>query len=206
MTRQYPHGNANDRYKKRLFVDTGLDFMEVRARIIEPYGSPVPEPKTKEIKIVNAPSHIHQFGLAAYKLTMVLLFSDKISYADYMSFLGWSHVYYDERGQIYDGAVESIKATPAEATTLYKVEVSYVLIKKDRYDPYATEEHFFQDVSPTASGFQDVKDMARLGVTTTINRWGDPVIHFRPSDQLNRAEFASFIVRTKRLLEQAIRE
>jgi hypothetical protein len=206
MSRQYPHGSANDRYKKKLFVDTGLEYMEVKARIIEPYGSPVPQPNTKEIKLINAPSHIQQLGLSSYKVTLTLLFETKLDFAEYMGYIGWGHKFYDERGIIYIGAVESIKSTPVEATSRYKAEVGLILIKKDQYNHYNQDPVPFQDVNPSVSGYDDLKDFSRLGIISTIDTEGNPVIYFRPGDMLTRAEFASLVMRTKRLIEQVIRD
>lgn len=202
MTQQYIYGNPNDKYKKKLFVDNGLDYQEVRARIIEPYGSPVPQPNTKELKIINAPSHLQSFGLSSYKVTLTLLFEDKISYAEYMALLGWGHKFYDERGVIYVGAVDSVKATPIEANSRFKVELGLILVKKDQIDHHK-QLHQFQDVF---SHFEDVDTLTRLGVIDAYTKTGDPILYLFPGASLTRGSFAIWLMRTKRLIEQMIRE
>jgi hypothetical protein len=202
LTQQYLYGNPNDKYKKKLFVDNGLEYVEVKARIIEPYGSPVPQPNTKELKIINAPSHIQVMGLSSYRTTLVLLFESKEAYVEYMSLIGWGHKYYDERGAIYLGAVDSVKATPVEANRRYKVEVGLILVKKDQYNA-PVREHKFQDVT---YGEEDINEMARLGIITTYDKMGNPVLYFYPGAPCTRAQFAAFLMRTKRLLEQMLRE
>lgn len=208
MTQQYPYGNANDRYKKKLFVDTGMDFKEVEARIIEPYQSPAPIPKAKEIKIINAPSHIHATGLASYKLVLHLLFEDKQKYSDYLVWAGWTHKFYDEKGHMYLGAVDSIKAQPVEATRRYKVEIQLTLVKKDLYD--RKDRFEFQDLQDLdgneVSLADDIREMANLGLITVMTNDGEPVVYFRPHDLTTRAEFVAFLNRTRRLVERMIRE
>lgn len=208
MSQQYPFGNANDKYKKKLFVDTGQGFMEVKARIIEPYTSPSPQFNSKEIRIINAPSHFHATGISSYKVTLNLLFDTKQDYHDYLIYAGFTHKFYDEKGHIYLGAVESLKADPVEATRRYKVEVTLTLIKKDAYDDKDRFE--FQDlVDPDGNPHwakQDIEEMANLGLIAVITRDGHPVIYFRPNDYITRAEFIAFLNRTRRLVERAIRE
>ena len=70
MSRQIPYVNPlddNHRYKKRLFVDVGMTFEEVNARVIEPYSPPAPVPKIAKLDIINGPSHIHHSGISVYK-------------------------------------------------------------------------------------------------------------------------------------------
>lgn len=200
MSRQAIFGSPKDKFKKKLFVDNGLGYEEVRAQIIEPYGAPIPQPNAKELKMINAPSHIQTMGLSSYKITLVLLFESKLAYSDYMSVLGFGHKFYDERGLIYTGAVESIKSTPVEANNRYKAEVGLILIKKDQQDIHK-EIQSFQDTDSVA-----VTQLSKLGVIPTFNQYGDPVLYFYPSAVLNRGEFALYLVRTKRLIEQMLRE
>ena len=62
--------------------------------------------------MINAPSHFHQMGVSSYKAIINVLFRDKKSYHDYVMYVGWTHKFYDEKGNIYVGVVESIKVDP----------------------------------------------------------------------------------------------
>ena len=81
MTQQNPFGLVNDRYKRRLYVDTGMKFEPVNGRIIDPYSSPSPNPQVREIKMINAPSHFHQMGISRTRpsLTSCLKISNPIT-------------------------------------------------------------------------------------------------------------------------------
>ncbi|MEK5060932.1 MULTISPECIES: S-layer homology domain-containing protein [unclassified Paenibacillus] len=216
MSQRDPFGSANDKYKRKLFVDTGMEFVEVKARIIEPYSTPSPQPQVKEIKIINAPSHFHQMGVSSYKAILNMLFKDKEAFRDYSMYVGWTHKFYDERGNIYFGVVESIKADPVFYhqgdpnidQKGYKVELTMTLIKKDGYD--ATSVVQFQDLETTEGkdhwARTAIEDMANLGIVVVTELDGTPVLYFRPEDFITRAEFVTFLMRTKRLIERIIRE
>lgn len=216
MSQRDPFGLPNDKYRRKLFVSTGMEFMEVKARIIEPYSSPSPQTQVKEIKIINAPSHFHQMGVSSYKATLNLLFKDKEAYHDYLIFIGWTHKFYDERGNIYYGVVESIKADPVFYhqgdpdidQKGYKAELSMTLIKKDGYDNESVMK--YQDLQTTEGkdhwAKKDVDEMANLGLIVVSELDGTPIIYFRPEDFITRAEFVTFLMRTKRLIERIIRE
>jgi len=208
MSQQYPFGNSNDKYKKKLFVDTGAGYVEVKARIIEPYTPPTPQHKVKEIELINAPSHFHETGISSYKASLTLLFYDKSSYNDYLAYVGWTHKFYDEKGSIFLGTVDSVKPEVKVASTMYKLEIELILIKKDEYD---RQNRFqFQDLVATDGTSHwakaDIEEMANLGLVTVITVNGEPVIYFRPEDFITRAEFIVFLNRTRRLLERIIRE
>lgn len=203
MPQQYPYGLVNDRYKKKLYVDTGMNYTEVKARIIEPYTSPQQQPRSKEIQIINAPSHFHGTGFSSYKLSLTLLFNDKQTYADYLAFSGWTHKFYDEKGSIYLGALESIKATPKVASTKYKVEITLLLVKKDKYDEKDRFE--FTDIKGHWAE-TEIAEMANLGLVTVMATDGAMVLNFRPNAYITRAEFVAFLNRTRRFIEQVLRE
>jgi hypothetical protein len=203
MPQQYVFGSPNDKYKKKLFVDTGTSFMEVKARIVEPYTPPTPQFNVKELKIVNAPSHIQNMGISSYKATLTLLFNDKQSYSEYLMWCGWTHKFYDEKGSIYLGSVENMKVSIHEAERRYLVEIDLVLVKKDVYKEKDRFE--FQDISGHWAE-QDIREMANLGLITVITRDGQPVLYFRPNAYITRAEFITFLNRTRRLLDKIIQE
>ncbi|MGM7682864.1 S-layer homology domain-containing protein [Cytobacillus sp. Hm23] len=205
MPQQFPHGSANDKYKRKLFVDNGFKYEEVKARIIDPYINPVPQPNTKEVKLINAPSHIQQMGLASYKTTLTLLFDKKEDYANYVAFVGWGHKFYDERGAIFIGSVESIKANSVEANKRYKVEINLILIKKDQNDHHKKDMKF-QDVDQSSWFYTELDELSKLGIVTTYDTSGQPMLYFRPHDNLTRAQLVALMMRTKRLVEKILRE
>lgn len=203
MSQQYVFGTANDKYKKKLFVDTGMNFMEVNARIIEPYSPPMPKYNTKELEIINAPSHIKNSGISSYATTLNLLFYDKGSFSEYLAYSGWTHKFYDEKGHMYLGSVISLKSTAYEASKKYKVEIELLLVKKDAYDKKNRFE--FQDIDGHWAK-QDIEEMANLGLVTVMTKDNQPVLYFRPNAYITRAEFIVFLNRTRRLLEKVIGE
>ena len=205
MSRQRPYVNPlddNHRYKKRLFVDVGMTFEEVNARIIEPYSPPAPVPKIARLDIINGPSHIHHSGISVYKTSFSLLFPNRRSYVEYMTYVGSTHKFYDERGQIFIGTVEDIKPRAVESNRRYVLDVSLILVKKDQYDK---KDFFqFQDIEGHWAENQ-ISEMANLGILSVTTIDGEPVLYFRPNDFVTRGEFVAMLNRTRRLLEKLLR-
>lgn len=206
MSRQRPYVNPlddNQKYKKILFVDIGMTFEKVNARIIEPYSPPAPVPKIARLDIINGPSHIHHSGIAVYKTSFSLLFPDRRSYVEYMTYVGSTHKFYDERGQIFVGTVEDIKPRAIEANRRYVLDVSLILVKKDQYD----KKDFFQFQDIEGHWAEDqISEMANLGILAVTTIEGEPVLYFRPNDFVTRGEFVAMLNRTRRLLEKVLRE
>ena len=206
MSRQRPYVNPlddNQTYKKILFVDIGMTFEKVNARIIEPYSPPAPIPKVARLDILEGPSHIHHSGIAVYKTSFSLLFPDRRSYVEYMTYVGSTHKFYDERGQIFVGTVEDIKPRAVESNRRYVLDVSLILVKKDQYDK---KDFFqFQDIEGHWAENQ-ISEMANLGILSVTTIDGEPVLYFRPNDFVTRGEFVAMLNRTRRLLEKILRE
>ncbi len=209
MTQQAAYFNANAKYKKRLFVDAGLDFKEVEAKIIEPYNPPEPQLKLKEHKIISGSSHIHGQGNASYKCKLRLLFYSRAAYADYLLCLSAIHKFYDEKGSIYLGGVESTVRTVYEAAQKYVVELNLALLKKDTYDKQHRARFLdLVDVHTLDPMWfaEDVQEMADLGIVAVVNRDGSHLLYFDPDLNASRAMFVTFMNRTRRWLEKKIRE
>lgn len=206
MSRQRPYVNPlddNQKYKKTLFVDIGMTFEKVNARIIEPYSPPAPIPKVARLDILEGPSHIHHSGIAVYKTSFSLLFPDRRSYVEYMTYVGSTHKFYDERGQIFVGTAEDIKSRAIEANRRYVLDVSLILIKKDQYE----KKDFFQFQDIEGHWAEDqISEMANLGILSVTTIEGEPVLYFRPNDFVTRGEFVAMLNRTRRLLEKVLRE
>ena len=206
MSRQKPYVNSwedDQRYKKILFVDVGMDFKKVNARVIEPYMPPAPMAKTAKLDVLEGPSHLHHSGISAYKSTFGLLFPDRISYVEYMAYVGSTHKFYDERGQIYTGVVEDLRPRAVEANQRYVVDVTLILIKKDQYD--RKDYYKFQDIEGHWAEDQ-IGEMANLGLLAVTTVDGEPVLYYRPEDFITRGEFVAMLNRTRRLLEKVLRE
>lgn len=206
MSRQRPYidpNNDDQKYRKTLFVDVGMDFEKVNARVIEPYTPPSPIPKVAKIDILGGPSHLHHSGISVYKSSFGLLFPDRKSYVEYMVYVGSTHKFYDERGQIFTGTISDIKPRAVEANRRYLVDVNLVLIKKDQYEE--KDRFRFQDIEGHWAEKQ-ISEMANLGILAVVNLNGEPVLYFRPNDFVTRGEYVAMLNRTRRLLERMIRE
>lgn len=209
MSRQRPFVNRwedsfedGQKYKKKLFVQDGLTFNEVTARVVEPYSPPTPIVNVARLDVGGGPSHIHHGGVAAYKVTFGLLFPDRVSYVTYMANISNLQKFYDERGQIFTGVVEDVKPRVVETNRRYLVDVNLLMIKKDAYD--LKDFYEFQDIEGHWAESQ-IAEMANLGLLSVMTKDGDPVLQFRPNDVISRAEFLSIVNRTRRYLERMIR-
>ena len=152
MSQQYPvfDGNkeTNNIHRNRaLFVETGFGFIEMAnnkgkriedgveikiGRIVEEYTPPTPTFRAAEIKIANAPSRIHATGKSSYKIGLRIIFPDKLTYTDFMCYAGNSLKYYDERGGIYNCAVDGQPDVQMiEAGKRYDVNLNLVGIRKE---------------------------------------------------------------------------
>ncbi|NMA87003.1 MAG: S-layer homology domain-containing protein [Tissierellia bacterium] len=180
-----------------------MTFEKVNARVIEPYMPPAPMPKVAKLDVLEGPAHLHHSGISAYKSTFGLLFPNRRSYVEYMSYVGSTHKFYDERGQIYTGTVEDLRPRAVEANRRYVLDITLVLIKKDQYDK---KDFFkFQDIEGHWAEEQ-ISEMANLGILSVTTVDGDPVLYFRPNDFTTRGEFVAMLNRTRRLLEKVLRE
>ena len=101
-------------------------------RIVEEYTPPSPSMKFVELRIANAPAHIHSTGKSSYKIGLRILFPDKILFNDFMFFSGNTFKYYDEKGSVYLGAIEGdISIKRSEGGTVYDVSFTLRAVKKD---------------------------------------------------------------------------
>ena len=141
---------TNVPYIRRLFIETGYGWVEVAnslgkaiennvvrpdrdiARIVEEYTPPSPSTKVSEIKLANSQSIIHGTGKSSYKIQLRLLFPDNITYSNFVFYIGNGMRYYDERGGIYQCALqEQPEIKRAEAGRRYDVKVPLIGVKKE---------------------------------------------------------------------------
>lgn len=167
MSQQIPTDNGkpyktNEMYTRRLFMQTGFGYKEIAnskgvyedeygishvvARIVEEYTPPTPSVKIAEVKVSSGPSRLHTGGKSTYKISLRLIFPDKISYNDFIFLYGNDVKYYDEKGNIYTGTFsEAPTVKMVEAGNRYDVKVNIIVIKKEYDDREAKVE--FTDLS-----------------------------------------------------------
>lgn len=167
MSQQKPTENgipfqSNINQIRRLFVQTGFGFKEIAnsrgvyqdslgvsvvvARIVEEYTPPTPSVKFAEIKVADAPSRIHMGGKSSYKMSLRLMFPDKLSYNDFIFLCGNEMKYYDEKGNIYKCTLSDAPTTKrVEAGRRYDVTLNIVGVKKDTEED--KQEINFTDVN-----------------------------------------------------------
>lgn len=222
MTQRYPYGKPHDTYKRRLWHRVpGKDWVEVQARIIEPYTPPTPSIRNKELQILNAPSQFHGLSVPSYQVSLTLLFADtpgvsasppvgtayvnfKDNYVDFIKYINCDHKFYDETGAIYVGSVtDKPKVERLDSGNAYRVTITLTMIKKSEYDD--TFQLNFYDCHTTDWFYGAVWQMAEIGVVGVLNTQGVPVLYFRPTDIASRAELAAFINRTRRYLIDKLR-
>lgn len=204
MSQWVPYGDGNDKQRRLYYVYNGVDYIPVKARIIEPYSTPSPSLDLKELKVIDAPSHLHQMGSSSYKVTLSLLFNTKKDLSEYLFYVTSIHKYIDERGNIFQGGVEgSPKITPYEGLTRFKVEVSLTLNKKDGWE--TERKLFYQDLDGIYQR-EDILEMASLGLIASRSYSGDEVLYFGPLEYLSRAEAATVANNLRKRLQNIIRK
>lgn len=203
MTQQNTFYSEDNVYKKRLFYDNGLRFVEVKARIVNDYKPPTPVMKAHANTTLQSPAGLVQGGTSHYNVTLTLLFYSKKEFADWFQFIGAEHKYYDEKGSIFVGIVSGEPdIRTVEQETKYLVAVNFLMIKKQEFE-FRHQSPFIDMGGHWAE--QYVNDMQARGLITVYDYSGEPVQYFRPEDPLTRAEGAAFLARTYRLLDKLLR-
>lgn len=204
MTQVAPYGTAGDKYRRVLYFHNGIEFEEVGGALIEPYSPPQPQIDVKELKILNAPAHIHQMGISSYKSEITLLFKGKDKYTRYVNYIDKLHKFTDEQGNIWLGVVEGTpKVTKYESFNKYVIELSFIFERKAGWE--IEREVYFQDLD-NMYGKEDVIEMAKLGLVATKTYDGQPVLYFAPADYMTRAEVTKVLNGTRKWLERALRK
>jgi len=152
MSQQLPVVNGkpyqgNENRIRRLFIQTGAGFEEIAnsrgkrtdevgavheiARIVEVYTPPSPTTKAVEIKVSNGPSILHGGGRESYKISLRLIFPNKLLYNDFIFLLGNEMKFYDEKGAIFQCVlVNSPDVSRVEAGKRYDVTIQLVGVRK----------------------------------------------------------------------------
>lgn len=203
MTQQNTFFSEDNMYKKKLFYDNGLRYVEVKGRIVNDYKPPAPVMKSHANATLNGSAGLVQGGTSHYTTTLTLLFYSKKEFADWLQFIGAEHKYYDEKGTIYIGIVNGepdIRAVEQESK--YLVTVNLLLVRKQDFD-YRSISPFIDIGGHWAE--QYIKDMQERGLISVYDYNGDPVQYFRPEDHLTRGEGAAFLMRTFRFIDKLLR-
>ncbi|ALA07166.1 glycoside hydrolase family 18 [Brevibacillus phage SecTim467] len=204
MTQQNTLFSEDRVYKKRLFYDNGLRYMEVKAKLITEYKPPTPSLKTHVNQTLSSSAGLVQNGTSHYNATLTMLFYSKKEYADWLQFIGSSHKYYDEKGTVYLGIVTGepdIKT--AEMETKYIVTIGLSLIRKQDFE-YRFQTQFIDIENHWAKDY--INEMQQRGlVATDSSTDGESIAYFRPDDALTRAEGITLLMRTYRYAEKLLR-
>jgi len=131
---------------RRLFVETGFGYKEVAnsspntddngklifPRIVEEYIPPSPSFNVSELKVANGPSRIHSTGKSSYRISLRLIFPDKVAYSEFLFYSSYNFKFYDERGGVYIGAIQdTIESLRVEGGLRYDVRFVLTGVKKD---------------------------------------------------------------------------
>lgn len=203
MTQVAPFGTADDLQRRILYVHNGIEYVKVPGRIIEPYSPPVPQMELKEHKISDGPSHIHQTGPSSYRCDITLLFDSRGNYSNYIRYVDNMHKFIDEKGNVFLGAVSEIKTSVYEKLTKYKVELSFLLEKKNGWE--IKHQIYFQDIDALPTE-REILEMGRLGLIATRNYSGEAVLYFGPYELLSRAEATTLLNNTRKWIERMVRK
>ncbi len=216
MSQQDMNKTPSDKFKRRLFIETGFGYTEIAnskgfdevnslkiARIVEEYSPPTPSFKVAEIIVLNSASKIHGSGKASYKINLRLIFPEKKFYNEFLFFASNQVKFYDENGAIFVGSFnEPPETTRIEAGKRYDVKLNIVAVKKESYEEY--EECKFIDIDGYWAE-KDIKEMAHAGLITQMDRNGNYVYTFNPEVLSSRAVCTAFLNRTRKYIERMIR-
>ena len=203
MTQQSPYRSEEAIYKKRLFYDNGIRFVEVKAKLINEYKPPAPSLKSHVNETLSSSAGLVNRGTSHYTASLTLLFYSKKEYADWLSFISSEHKYYDEKGTIYLGIVTGEPdIRTAEMETKYIITVNMTFIRKQDHE-YRYRNQFIDLKDHWASSF--IEEMEQRGIVTVTEDEGDSIPYFRPNQACTRAEGITFIMRSYRYLDRILR-
>jgi len=203
MTQQNTLYGEDHTYRRRLFYDNGLKFVECKGRHVLDYTPPTPVMKAHANANLQASAGLVQGGTSHYTTSITLLFYSKKEFADWLQFVGSEHKYYDEKGTVYLGIVNGEPdIRTAEQESKYIVSINLLLVRKQDFE--FRHKSPFIDIGGHWSE-EYIKDMQEKGLISVYDYNGDEVQYFRPEDHLTRAEGAAFIMRSFRLVDKLLR-
>lgn len=203
MSQQKPHRSNDDVYKKKLFYDNGLRFVEVKGRMTGEYIPPQPVLKSHANETLQSSSGLVQRGTAHYQCTVTFLFSSKHEFADWLQHIGSQHKFYDEKGTIYYGIVNGeVEIRAVEQETKYIVAANLLLIRKQDFEQ-RQQYHFIDIEDHWARAYID--EMQQRGLLTVYDHSGEPIQYFKPETYLTRADAVTFVTRVFKYLDKRLR-
>lgn len=203
MSQQKPHRSADERYKRKLFYDNGIKFVEVKGRLTGEYKPPTPVLRSSVNTTIQSSSGLIQQGTSHYSVTLQILFYSKEDYAEWLQYIGAEHKYYDEKGTIYVGIVNGepdIKTLEAE--TKYLVTVNLLMIRKQDFE--FRHQYPFIDIEGHWAK-QYIDELQQRGLFIVYDHNGDPVQYFRPEVWINRAQTVALLTRAYKHIERILR-
>lgn len=203
MAQQKPNKTNDDVFKRKLFYDNGIKFVQVRGRLTGEYKPPTPVLKSSINTNLQSSAGMVSQGTAYYTTTLQFLFYSKEEYADWLQFIGAEHKYYDEKGTIYVGVVNGdLDLRTEEFETKYIVSVNLNLIRKQDFEfrhqyPYIDiEDHWAETY---------IDEMQQRGLIATYDTDGTPVQYFQPEVWITRAQTTTYMTRTYKHIEKILR-
>lgn len=203
MAQQKPNKTNDDVYKRKLFYDNGIRFVQVRGRMTGEYKPPTPSLKSNINSNIQSSAGLISKGTSYYQTTLQILFTSKEEYADWLQFIGAEHKYYDEKGTIYVGVVVGdLEIQSVEAESKYLVTVSLALIRKQDFE-FRSQYPFIDIDGHWAKTYID--EMQQRGIISTYASDGSEVQYFQPEIWITRAQTAAFLTRTYKYIEKVLR-
>lgn len=203
MAQQKPGKTNDDVFKRKLFYDNGIRFVQVKGRMTGDYKPPSPTVKSHANIHIQSSSGLISKGTSHYTTSMQFLFASKEEYADWLQFIGSQHKYYDEKGTIYVGVVSGdLNIETAESESKYLVTVGLILIRKQDFEyrdelPYVDLENHWAETY--------INEMQQRGILAVYEVDGEPVQYFQPETWVTRAQTTAFMTRTFKHIDNILR-
>lgn len=203
VAQQKPNKTNDDVFKRKLFYDNGIRFVEVKGRLTGEYTPPTPVLKSHANTTLQSSSGLVSLGTSHYVTTLQFLFYSKDEFADWLQYIGAEHKYYDEKGTIYVGVVSGdVDIKSVEQESKYLVTVNLILIRKQDFE-FRHQYPFIDIENHWAKTYID--EMQQRGLISTYASDGTPVQYFQPEEWATRAQTTAFMVRTYKYIEKILR-
>lgn len=203
VAQQKPNKTNDDVFKRKLFYDNGIRFVEVKGRLTGEYRPPTPVLKSHANTTIQSSSGLVSLGTSHYVTTLQFLFYSKDEFADWLQYIGAEHKYYDEKGTIYVGVVNGdVDIKSVEQESKYLVTVNLILIRKQDFE-FRHQYPFIDIENHWAKTYID--EMQQRGLISTYASDGTPVQYFQPEVWITRAQTTAFMTRAYKYIEKILR-
>jgi S-layer homology domain len=203
VAQQKPNKTNDDVFKRKLFYDNGIRFVEVKGRLTGEYKPPTPVLKSHANTTIQSSSGLVSLGTSHYVTTLQFLFYSKDEFADWLQYIGAEHKYYDEKGTIYVGVVNGdVDIKSVEQESKYLVTVNLILIRKQDFE-FRHQYPFIDIENHWAKTYID--EMQQRGLISTYASDGTPVQYFQPEVWITRAQTTAFMTRAYKYIEKILR-